>query len=101
MLGLAEFYRVAWTSVAGSLRLAEDDGGRVVLGDLFEDNDSVWSGDHASNDPHVVTGIFFANRKVRTTDGAPFSVLDIAPTVLGLVGAPLPPELDRPPLTID
>jgi hypothetical protein len=101
MLGLAEHYRVAWTSVPGNLRLVEGDGGRIVVGDLFEDNDSLWSGDHASNDPNVVTGIFFVNRKVRTSDGAPFSVLDIAPTVLGLVGAPQAAEFDRPTLVVD
>ena len=87
--------------MSGNLRLAEGDGGRIVLGDLFEDNDSLWSGDHASNDPNVVTGIFFANRKVRTSDGAPFSVLDIAPTVLGLVGAPAAAEFDRPTLVVE
>ncbi len=62
---------------------------------------SPWSGDHASNDPNVVTGIFFANRKVRTADGAPFSVLDIAPTVLGLVGVPVPSDFDRPTLVLE
>jgi len=101
MLGLAEHYRVAWTSVSGNLRLTEDEGKRIVVGELFEDNDSMWSGDHASNDPNVVTGIFFANRKVRTSDGAPFSVLDIAPTVLGLLGAPQAAEFDRPTLVVE
>lgn len=99
MLGFAEHYRVAWTSVEGNLRLAESDRGRVVLGGLFQDNTSPWSGDHASNDPNVVTGVFFMNRKVRTEDGAPFSVLDIAPTVLTRLGAPLPADFDRPALT--
>lgn len=101
MLGFGEHYRVAWTSVEGRLRLVEREGGGVALGELFEDNTSPWSGDHASNDPNLVTGIFFANKKVRTADGAPFSVLDIAPTVLGLVGAPLPAELDRPALVVE
>ncbi|MEZ6017865.1 MAG: alkaline phosphatase family protein [Planctomycetota bacterium] len=101
MLGMAEFYRVAWTSVSGNLRLVEAPSGEIVVGDLFEDNDSNWSGDHASNDPNVVTGIFFANRKVRTTDAAPFSVLDIAPTVLGMLGAPQAAEFDRPSLVVE
>ncbi len=101
MLGLGEYYRVAWTSVEGKLALKEGPDGRIVIGDLFEDNTSPWSGDHASNDPNVVTGIFFANRKVRTADGAPFSVLDIAPTVLGLVGVPVPSDFDRPTLVLE
>lgn len=101
MLGLAEHYRVAWTSVSGNLRLTKDDLGRVIVGDPIEDNTSAWSGDHASNDPEVVTGIFFSNRRVRTADGAPFSVLDIAPTVLEAVGAPMVQEFDRPPLIFE
>ncbi len=96
MLGFAEFYRTSWTTVNGSMDLDRIDGVRVA-GPVYEDNDSVWSGDHASNDPNLVSGIFFCNRKVVSESGG-FSVMDIAPTVLDRLGAPIPAHFDRKPL---
>ena len=101
MLGFAEFYRVSWSSTTGKLRLSsvgEGDAKEIVPSDMFQDNTNPWSGDHASNDPRVVSGIFFCNKKVTSEDGE-FSVMDIAPTVLERVGAPRPDHLDRKPLT--
>ena len=72
----------------------------VVPKPIYSDNSNLWSGDHASNDPNVVTGIFFCNRKVSSADGT-FSVMDIAPTVLSRLGAPIPEGLDRPALSFD
>lgn len=99
MLGFAEFYRASWTSVDGSVALVETDGGDVVLGPTYEDNDNPWSGDHASNDRRLVSGIFFSNEKVVPADGE-FSVLDIAPTVLDRLGVPAPAHFDRAPLKV-
>lgn len=101
MLGFDEFYRVSWSSTTGKLPLTsegEGDNARIVPAEIYRDNKNPWSGDHASNDPNLVTGIFFCNKKVTSEDGT-FSVMDIAPTVLERVGAPLPEHLDRKPLT--
>jgi predicted AlkP superfamily phosphohydrolase/phosphomutase len=100
MLGFAEFYRVSWSTVGGGLPVTRDDSDAVVPKPTYSDNTNLWSGDHASNDPNVVTGIFFCSRKVTSEDGT-FSVMDIAPTVLSRLGAPLPAALDRPALTFD
>ena len=97
MLGFAEYYRVSWNSVGGDLPLTTVDG-KVVPKPVYSSNKNPWSGDHASNDPNVVSGIFFCNRKVESVDGT-FSVMDIAPTVLDRVGATIPAYLARPPLT--
>ena len=46
-----------------------------------------WSGDHCSNDPALVRGILFSNRKLAKNDPA---MIDIAPTVLRALGVPVP-----------
>lgn len=97
MLGFAEFYRTSWTTVDGSMDLERSDDGAIVNGEIYQDNDSLWSGDHASNDPNLVSGIFFSNRPMPApADG--YSVFHIAPTVLSLLGAPLPEHLELAPL---
>ena len=100
MLGFAEYYRVSWSTVGGGLPVTRDESEKVVPKPVYSDNSNLWSGDHASNDPNVVTGIFFCNRKVSSEDGT-FSVMDIAPTVLSRLGAPVPAGLDRPALAFD
>jgi len=97
MLGFAEYYRTSWTTVDGSMDLARGEDGGIVNGAVYEDNDSLWSGDHASNDPNLVSGIFFSNRPMPAPEGG-YSVFHIAPTVLSLVGAPLPDHLELAPL---
>ncbi|MEM9379797.1 MAG: alkaline phosphatase family protein [Planctomycetota bacterium] len=99
MLGFAEYYRVSWKTVGGDVPLEKTDDG-IVPRAIYSDNTLPWSGDHASNDPNVVTGIFFCSEKVTSEDGT-FSVMDIAPTVLARVGAPIPDGLDRKPLRFD
>lgn len=99
MLGFAEYYRASWTSVDGSIALTKTGDGAVVPGPTYEDNDKPWSGDHASNDRRLVSGIFFSSEKVAAEDGE-FSVLDIAPTVLDRLGVPAPPHFDRAPLKV-
>lgn len=95
-LGFAEHYRVSWETVSGQIRLAKEDGA-VVLGDMFSDNSNNWSGDHASNSPDVVTGIFFSNRKVEIpAEGV--SVMHIAPTALGVTGVEVPERFEYPAL---
>jgi arylsulfatase A-like enzyme len=61
----------------------------------MEDNLKPWSGDHCSNDPSLVQGILFCNRKINT---ATPGMMDIMPTVLKALGVPVPAEVDGKPL---
>jgi hypothetical protein len=74
-------YRVSWQTSLGGIPKA-----------LIEQNKQVWSGDHCSVDPEIVSGIFFYNRKLGT-DRAPY-IADIYPTVLGLLCVKAPYQLD-------
>jgi hypothetical protein len=62
---------------------------------LFEDNVKRWSGDHIV-DPELVPGVLFMNRPFRS-EGA--SLLDLAPTILSALGAPLAPAMEGTVLT--
>ena len=84
-LGFAENYRVSWSTTTGGF--SEQ---------VIEDNDSKWSGDHASNDPEIVPGVLFSNRKI--APGQQPSIIDMAPTILSLYGAPIE-ELDGKAVT--
>jgi len=96
MVGLGEFYRVAWSGVTGGMAL-ESVEGKVRPASAYRDNTNAWSGDHASNDPKLVTGIFFCSRKLDLpAEGV--SVMHVAPTVLRLLGVEMPPSLARQPL---
>lgn len=57
-------------------------------------NDLPWSGDPCSLDPSLVPRILFPNRRFSPPEGGP-DVLHVAPTVLALLGVPVPAELDR------
>ncbi|HEK86067.1 MAG TPA: nucleotide pyrophosphatase [Candidatus Aminicenantes bacterium] len=72
-------YRASWDSVTGRVN-------QVV----FEDNKKAWSADHCL-DPAVVPGVFFTNLKL---DSKNPSIMDIAPTVLGLFGLEAPKYMD-------
>ncbi len=98
VLGFAPTYRSAWTSSTGGINLKEE-GGKVVPGAVFADNESPWSGDHPSVGRDHVKGIFFCNRKVTLPEGGP-NLLHIAPTALDLLGVPIPSEMDLPPLAV-
>jgi hypothetical protein len=54
-----------------------------------------WSGDHCASDPSDTQGIFLSNRKVVTPDP---SILDVAPTVISILGVQPPGHLDGRPL---
>jgi len=77
-------YRVSWQTTLGG-----------VPPDVLEDNHKAWSGDHCSNDPDLVRGILFSNRKLGRDDPA---MIDIAPTVLKALGLPIPADMDGKPL---
>jgi bisphosphoglycerate-independent phosphoglycerate mutase (AlkP superfamily) len=62
---------------------------------ILEPNTKKWSGDHCSNDPSLVRGILFCNRKLTRTDPA---MIDIAPSVLKALGVPVPAAMDGKPV---
>ena len=74
-IGFAEFYRVSWSTTTGGFSA-----------EILEDNDSKWSGGHASNNPDVVPGILFSSAQLG--DGQRPAIIDMAPTILSLFGAP-------------
>jgi predicted AlkP superfamily phosphohydrolase/phosphomutase len=77
----SEGYRVAWQSSLGGIQK-----------NLIEPNKQVWSGDHCSLDPELVKGVFFYNRRLKTS--RPPYIADIYPTVLDLLGVKPPYQLD-------
>jgi len=77
-------YRVSWQTTLGH-----------VAPDVVEDNLRNWSADHCSAEPSIVPGILFTNWPIRTEQPR---IIDIMPTVLRLLGLPIPPGLDGHPL---
>ncbi|MCK6447549.1 MAG: alkaline phosphatase family protein [Planctomycetes bacterium] len=93
-------YRVAWNTTGGGLTIQDDGQGAFVPAPPVSDNTKNWSGDHVSVDPSLVRCIFFSNRKAKLGDGG-VSLMNIAPTVLALVGVPTPAEYDRQAITFE
>jgi len=73
-------YRTSWQTSLGALP-----SGIIVA------NMKKWSGDHCASDPSDTQGIFLSNKVVSTTDP---SLLDVAPTVVKILGVPPPGKLD-------
>ena len=73
-------YRTSWQTSLGAIP-----AGIVVA------NMKKWSGDHCASDPSDTQGIFLSNRQVQTP--AP-QIMDIAPTVLKLLGVAPVGQLD-------
>jgi len=71
VVGFNSGYRASWQTALGD-----------VPADLLEDNLRKWSGDHLF-DTAFVPGVFFTNKKISKQTP---SILDIAPSVLKLVG---------------
>lgn len=72
-------YRVSWqTSLGGAPE------------SLFETNEKAWSGDHCSLDPSFVPGLLLSNRPLRPNP----DMLDLAPTILDLLGVPPNQDLE-------
>jgi len=72
-------YRVSWQTSLGGVPDA-----------LVTVNRKPWSGDHCSLDPKWVRGMFFSSRGL---DGD-VNILDVAPSVLTLLGEKKPPEME-------
>jgi predicted AlkP superfamily phosphohydrolase/phosphomutase len=77
-VGLAPGFRVSWGGATGGI-------GESVIGR----NSLAWSGDH-SQDSESVPGILASTSVL----SSPASITDVAPTVLTLLGIPVPPSMD-------
>jgi predicted AlkP superfamily phosphohydrolase/phosphomutase len=92
-LDFRDGYRTSWQTSLGAIP-----PGIVVA------NMKKWSGDHCASDPSDTGGIFFSNRPLlgvagRGKDADP-SIIDIAPTVIQILGATPPGPLDGKPLEL-
>jgi predicted AlkP superfamily phosphohydrolase/phosphomutase len=83
-VGFNDGYRVGWQDTLGG-----------VTRSVVEDNNRKWSGDHCATATEISGGVLFMNRKLATD--AP-GIMDLSPTILKLLGVPLPPGLDGKPL---
>ncbi len=71
-------YRASWQTALGG-----------TPGLLIEDNQKKWSGDHLI-DPALVPGVLFVNQKIELKEP---SIIDIAPSILGLFNIHKPKEM--------
>ena len=94
--GFKPFYRVSWKTNGGKYNMDEVDGA-AVPGPVITDNTSPWSGGHPSMAEHQVRGLFFSSVPMDLPADGP-NLLHIAPTVLDLLGVPVPEEMDKAPL---
>jgi len=78
-VGFEDGYRVSWQTCLGG-----------IPPKVIETNDRKWSGDHCSLEPSITKGILLTNRKL---NGEP-AIIDIAPTVLKLLGVPIPSDVE-------
>jgi predicted AlkP superfamily phosphohydrolase/phosphomutase len=85
MIGYADGYRVSWDAAVGK-----------VAGAVVSDNRKCWSGDHCV-DPRLVPGVLFCNRTFAAEEP---SIVDIAPTILGLYGVSVPPHMEGRPIGV-
>ncbi len=83
-VGFNDGYRVGWQDTLGGITRA-----------VVEDNNRKWSGDHCATATEISGGVLFMNRKIATD--AP-SIMDLSPTILKILGVPLPADLDGKPL---
>ncbi|MBN1853303.1 MAG: alkaline phosphatase family protein [Pirellulales bacterium] len=79
IIGYGVGYRVSWQSAVGKT-------GECV----FSENTKAWSGDHCIH-PDLVPGILFTNWEL---NGDPARIIDLAPTVLDLLGLDPPAYMD-------
>lgn len=90
ILGFNSGYRVAGTCTMGGF------GGDVYDTFGIGVNDDPWSGDHCGVELSLVEGIFYSNFKVK--EGFQPDLLNIAPTVLDMLGVDIPEEWDGVPM---
>ena len=79
IIGYSVGYRVSWDAAIGKC-------GQHV----FADNTKAWSGDHCIH-PDLVPGILFSNWPLKSEES---NIIDLAPTVLDLLGVDAPGYMD-------
>jgi len=79
VIGFEPGYRMSWQSAIGGLTQ-----------EIFTDNLKKWDGDHIV-DPLHVPGVLFTNFKVNNENPC---LMDIAPTILGILKINVPEEID-------
>lgn len=89
VLGFEAPYRVDWYTTGGGFAPAS-------VKDGLRDNTEPWSGDHCSVDASLVPGVLFSNRPIDVTQ--PPRLLDIAPSILALLGVEIPSRYEGRPL---
>jgi predicted AlkP superfamily phosphohydrolase/phosphomutase len=82
--GFNDGYRVGWQDSLGGVK-------RTVV----DNNNRKWSGDHCATAAEISGGVLFTNLRLA---GERPHIMDLAPTILRLLGAPLPNDLDGRPL---
>ena len=83
-VGFLDGYRVGWQDTLGTIRRA-----------VVENNNKKWSGDHCATATEISHGVLFCNRRIPTEEP---SIMDLAPTVLKVMEAPVPADYDGKPL---
>jgi len=86
ILGYNKGYRVSWDSAVGKCGP-----------DVFVENAKAWSGDHCIH-PSLVPGVLLSTLKLQADEA---NIVDLAPTVLDLLGVEKPTYMDGRPLTCD
>lgn len=86
VVGFADGYRASWDAAIGR-----------TDGAVFTDNPKAWTGDHCV-DQALVPGVFLCNRAL-AGELAP-RLMDMAPTILALLGVKPPPHMDGRPLAL-
>jgi len=84
LVGFNDGYRVGWQDTLGG-----------VARSVVENNNRKWSGDHCATATEISAGVLFSNRRISTESP---SIMDLSPTVLKLLGVPLPEDVDGKPL---
>ena len=83
-VGFLDGYRVGWQDTLGTIRRA-----------VVENNNKKWSGDHCATATEISHGVLFTNRKLQAAEP---SIMDLAPSILKLLEAPIPGDYDGKPL---
>jgi len=83
-VGFNDGYRVGWQDSLGGVK-------RTIV----DNNNRKWSGDHCATATEISGGVLFTNLKLQKDQP---HIMDLAPTILKLLGAPLPAGLDGNPL---
>jgi predicted AlkP superfamily phosphohydrolase/phosphomutase len=83
-VGFNDGYRVGWQDTLGGIARA-----------VIEDNDRKWSGDHCATATQISGGVLFINRPITTETP---NIMDLAPTILQILGVAVPPGLDGKPI---